>query len=418
MRTAKFTTILIVAILGLHKAVAQEIETLPTCGERCFLDTISMSQFSNRSQQQLCYNTEFIRAMGACLKRNCNAAETQVVLDAAAKQCDITTQDSTPALRASSLVAFGAAMGAFIVRLISKCLNKREWGADDTFMSLAMFLTIPLVTIFQLMISNGVGRELSTVSIEQLVFCLKMFFFQQVAYTIVLSLVKASILAFYLQIFQDRKFRITVWVTQFINIFTAVLYSILTLLQKNPISLNWSGATNSQSNGHVVLSDKLLYLTHSIISLALDIWMVILPLTQLYHLGLKLRKKIGVMSMFSCGILIVGTSVTRFYYLAKYQIARDVQESVKAIMWAYIELCMGVVVGCMPNIRQLTRRAHTFIRSRRGNSNTDPEQDSGIFMMRSLEYVSNGTTTLGSEKETGGTASSVSAQRKIDGQQK
>ncbi|KPA38069.1 cfem protein [Fusarium langsethiae] len=304
------------------------------------------SQFSHQSQQQLCDNTEFIKSIGACL--------------------------------------------------------------EDTFMSLAAFLIIPLATLLQLMVSNGLGRDLRKLRHEQLVFCFQMFFFQQVTYFIVLGLVKASILAFYLRIFPDHKFRIAVWVTQCVNIASAASYVVLILLQKNPISLNWTGDNASHPHGNV-LSDKLLYLTHGILSMALDVWMVILPLTQLCHLGLKFRKKVGMMSMFSCGILIVGTSATRFYYLVKYQVARDTGEAVKAVLWAYIELCMGVVVGCMPNIRQLLRRAHSFIVSRRRHSDTDPEQNSDIFRTRSLVYVSNETTAVATEKGTGGTASSVSA---------
>ncbi|GKU13210.1 unnamed protein product, partial [Fusarium langsethiae] len=225
-----------------------------------------------------------------------------VVLDAAAKKCQIPAQDSRIALRASSLVIFGAALGSFILRLISKCLYKSEWGADDTFMSLAAFLIIPVATLLQLMVSNGLGRDLRKLRHEQLVFCFQMFFFQQVTYFIVLGLVKASILAFYLRIFPDHKFRIAVWVTQCVNIASAASYVVLILLQKNPISLNWTGDNASHPHGNV-LSDKLLYLTHGILSMALDVWMVILPLTQLCHLGLKFRKKVGVMSMFSCGIL-------------------------------------------------------------------------------------------------------------------
>jgi hypothetical protein len=129
-----------------------------------------------------------------------------------------------------------------------------------------------------------------------------MFFFQQVTYFIVLGLVKASVLAFYLRIFPDHKFRIVVWATQFFNLTSAALYFILILVQRNPVSLNWSGDLASHPHGEV-LSDKLLYLSHGVLSMALDIWMVILPFTQLYHLGLKLRKKVGVLSMFSCGIL-------------------------------------------------------------------------------------------------------------------
>jgi hypothetical protein len=85
-----------------------------------------------------------------------------------------------------------------------------------------------------------------------------------------------------------------------------------------------------------------------------------------------------------------------------------ISEAVKAVMWAYIELCMGVVVGCMPSIRQLTRRAHSLIAARSGHGHTDPEQQSGIFRQRSLELISDATTAVGSEKGRAGTASSVS----------
>lgn len=44
-------------------------------------------------------------------------------------------------------------------------------------------------------------------------------------------------------------------------------------------------------------------LAHCVVNLALDIWMLILPLTQLYNIGLKLNKKINVMAMFGLGLL-------------------------------------------------------------------------------------------------------------------
>ncbi|CAF3544920.1 unnamed protein product [Fusarium graminearum] len=340
MAVSKLTAIIIITFLGGSIAETPEIETLPACGVNCLRDIFLRPQFVHQTQQQLCDNTEFIISIGTCLRENCNGTEKQAFLDAASKKCVIPAQDATVALRASSLVIFGSALGAYILRLISKCIYKSEWGADDTFMSLAAFLIIPLIVLLQLMVSEGIGRDLRTLKDEQIVFCfqvsdvllssrvkliiIKMFFFQQVTYFIVLGLVKASVLVFYLRIFPDHKFRIAVWVTQFVNLSSAGIYVILIILQKTPISLNWTGLYKPNHHGDV-LNDKLLYLTHGIISMALDIWMVILPFTQVYHLGIKLRKKIGVLAMFSCGILLVGTSIIRFYYLVKYQVARDAE---------------------------------------------------------------------------------------------
>ncbi|ESU18222.1 hypothetical protein FGSG_13972 [Fusarium graminearum PH-1] len=266
MAVSKLTAIIIITFLGGSIAETPEIETLPACGVNCLRDIFLRPQFVHQTQQQLCDNTEFIISIGTCLRENCNGTEKQAFLDAASKKCVIPAQDATVALRASSLVIFGSALGAYILRLISKCIYKSEWGADDTFMSLAAFLIIPLIVLLQLMVSEGIGRDLRTLKDEQIVFC----------------------------------------------------------FQKNPISLNWTGLYKPNHHGDV-LNDKLLYLTHGIISMALDIWMVILPFTQVYHLGIKLRKKIGVLAMFSCGILLVGTSIIRFYYLVKYQVARDAE---------------------------------------------------------------------------------------------
>jgi hypothetical protein len=39
------------------------------------------------------------------------------------------------------------------------------------------------------------------------------------------------------------------------------------------------------------------------LNLLLDLWMLILPATQTYRLGLVCKKKIGVIAMFSVGLL-------------------------------------------------------------------------------------------------------------------
>ncbi|KAF5227061.1 hypothetical protein FAUST_12014, partial [Fusarium austroamericanum] len=153
MAVSKLTAIIIIAFLGGSIAETPEIETLPACGVNCLRDIFLRPQFVHQTQQQLCDNTEFIKSIGACLRENCNGTEKQV------------------ALRASSLVIFGSALGAYILRLISKCIYKSEWGADDTFMSLAAFLIVPLIVLLQLMVSEGIGRDLRTLKDEQIVFC-------------------------------------------------------------------------------------------------------------------------------------------------------------------------------------------------------------------------------------------------------
>ncbi|KAM0431561.1 hypothetical protein ACHAQK_010186, partial [Fusarium lateritium] len=50
------------------------------------------------------------------------------------------------------------------------------------------------------------------------------------------------------------------------------------------------------------LNVQALAFAHAGINVGLDVWMFILPLTQLYHIGLKTKKKIGVILVFGVGI--------------------------------------------------------------------------------------------------------------------
>lgn len=46
-----------------------------------------------------------------------------------------------------------------------------------------------------------------------------------------------------------------------------------------------------------------LTMPHAVLNLALDVWMLVLPISQLWGVGLKFKKKLGVIAMFSVGIL-------------------------------------------------------------------------------------------------------------------
>ncbi|KAJ0376987.1 hypothetical protein COL26b_004847 [Colletotrichum chrysophilum] len=75
-------------------------------------------------------------------------------------------------------------------------------------------------------------------------------------------------------------------------------------LQCRPLSLYWTGWDKNESyKNERCLDFNRFILSNAIINIILDVWMLILPLTQLYKLNLILRKKIGVMLMFSVGLL-------------------------------------------------------------------------------------------------------------------
>lgn len=130
----------------------------------------------------------------------------------------------------------------------------------------------------------------------------QLFIVIEVLYLTALVLVKAAILCFFLRIFPDHKFRIVVKCTMVFNALIWVGFFIFVFFQIQPFSLFWNGW--QQKKGHLILTGFTNFtLPLAGINLLLDIWMLILPMTQLWGMGLKLKKKLGVISMFSVGIL-------------------------------------------------------------------------------------------------------------------
>ncbi|KAJ0320865.1 hypothetical protein COL5a_009467 [Colletotrichum fioriniae] len=123
----------------------------------------------------------------------------------------------------------------------------------------------------------------------------------QTLYIFVLSIVKASILLFFLRIFPDKKFRIAVWWTLAYDLFVGFIFIVFSFVQRQPTWLIWEGWRDKEPRG-VILDLNKMGLSHGGMNIALDVWMLILPLTQLYKLNLKTKKKLGIIAMFSVGI--------------------------------------------------------------------------------------------------------------------
>ncbi|KAK1536447.1 uncharacterized protein CCOS01_01767 [Colletotrichum costaricense] len=107
-----------------------------------------------------------------------------------------------------------------------------------------------------------------------------------------------------------------------------------------------------------------LVLTHVGFNILLDIWMLALPLTQLYKLNLGFKKKLGVILMFSVGLFSILIILSIFIprndpnsYLTLSA------EALWVYVWSLAELDVGVFVACMPSASQLWRCTFSKIRT-------------------------------------------------------
>lgn len=129
------------------------------------------------------------------------------------------------------------------------------------------------------------------------------FFAFEIVYSVTLAVIKASILFLYLRIFGalTETFRRILWATHIFNVIVCVTFVIVNLNQCKPLSYFWFGWDGRHPGYCIDLSA--MALSHAAINIALDLWMLVLPATQIYKLNLQKRQKAGIMSMFGVGIL-------------------------------------------------------------------------------------------------------------------
>ncbi|KAJ0269410.1 hypothetical protein COL940_012497 [Colletotrichum noveboracense] len=124
---------------------------------------------------------------------------------------------------------------------------------------------------------------------------LKLLFVLQLFYILDLAVIKASIICLYLRVFSIRSFR-----TGF-NFLLGFSYVLLSLVQCQPLNHYWNGWDGRHPGKCADLN--LIGLTHVGFNIGLDVWMLILPASQVYKLNLPLKKKLGVMAMFGVVVL-------------------------------------------------------------------------------------------------------------------
>lgn len=116
------------------------------------------------------------------------------------------------------------------------------------------------------------------------------------SYYFALSFVKASLIVFYLQVFQERRFRIACWaILVFIAITTIILQS-LAIFVCSPVPAFWDRDIKGKCLNVAVMANA-----NSIVAIMLDLIILVAPMPSLLGLQMKLSRKISVAFMFAIG---------------------------------------------------------------------------------------------------------------------
>lgn len=204
---------------------------------------------------------------------------------------------------ARSSIASGTIVVVFIIaRVAYKIWAKTKLGLDDWFAVFTCLLGVPSAVLTHTnLIPDGLGRDIWTVSSSHITDFIRVFFVMEVFYFFQVACLKVTLLFFYIKIFPFQEVRRLLWGTLIFTAIFGITFTLVGVFQCQPISYYWT-KWDGEHTGKCVSIDAVVW-SNAAISIALDIWMLIIPLWQLKHLPLSWLRKLGVALMFVLGTL-------------------------------------------------------------------------------------------------------------------
>jgi hypothetical protein len=355
----------------------------------CALQAFNSENGSNQTVQDMCKDEDFQSSIAACVSRVCTLREGIEFQNSVSSICDIPTADNRGMYR-DIIIAFATFSFTFVgLRVASRLIVKTPWGPDDTWVIIAFTIMVPTTAFMLLAIKNGFGSLASIYRNGNNSFILlyKHIFIWQILYMLGLAAAKTSILFFYLRIFPDEKFRIMVWMTIAFNAVSILVLLVLNLTLGQAVRIIWHGGTDYNSSLKTYNVVFKVNSASTAVSFALDIWMLILPMSQLYNLGLRQRQKIKVMSMFGMGLFLTVVSLVRLVMQSKVlpnPSATDGSSHAIVILGS-VELYVGVMVACGPSTNQLLQ--YILPRIRQPTEASTHASNRPIFVDRPLVHI-------------------------------
>jgi hypothetical protein len=278
-------------------------------------------------QKCLCTSAQFIGATDACVMKSCTLRQSlcksnfttslvyvlangslcsSVTKNTTTTLCNAPMRDESDKIRITNIVIVVLAATCCALRIFHKCLTSGLKGLDvDDYIVLgATILGIATVIIIDRgVIPNGIAKDVWAVPFENITRFSFWLYILTLTYFLMVPTVKLALLFFFLRIFPKTWTRRLLWATIVFNVIYGIVFIIVGVFQCRPISYYWTQWDDTSStSGHCNNLNAIAW-SNAIISIVIDIWMLALPLYEVYHLQLSWRRKICVSLMFLVGTL-------------------------------------------------------------------------------------------------------------------
>ncbi|KND89451.1 hypothetical protein TOPH_05819 [Tolypocladium ophioglossoides CBS 100239] len=194
----------------------------------------------------------------------------------------------------------------FIRVMFKRCFSMRQrLGADDWVIAVALVLFgLPsIATMIFGLTAHGLGKDIWGLQPADLTAFARYFYIMEILYLILMTLIKLTLSLFYLDIFCGKIVRRLLWGMVVFHIAFGIAFVVKVIFQCSPISFYWRKFDISQApDGHCIDINASGW-ANAAIGVAVDFWLIAIPLSQVKKLNLHWKKKVGAALMFLTGAL-------------------------------------------------------------------------------------------------------------------
>ncbi|KAK2755245.1 CFEM domain-containing protein [Colletotrichum kahawae] len=380
-------------------SITDAVAQLPTCAVTCILSAIKDSPCGLTNATCICNDSKFETTTETCIVGACPIKDTLHAKNVFEVTCDRPVRDHSPEYARLTWTMLGLSIIVVFARLTYKSFSSAQLGWDDLFTLLAFVAVLPSFIINLVgLIPAGLGKDIWTLTPDQIEKFGFWFYLLEPMYFIQMGLVKMAILFFYMRIFDRAGLARLLWGTVAFNAINTFVFLMVGIFQCTPIHYYWQ-RWDGEHQGTCININAVPW-ANAVISILLDIWMLVLPLSRIRTLNLHWWKKLAVGMMFCVGTFVTIVSILRLRSLVQFATSQNpTWDQFDIAFWTTLEVPTGIICCCLPAIRlilikifprlfgMLTKRYDSHKYSEDPSSGNNPSQS------RSRNRISQGPNT-------------------------
>ncbi|KAJ3547447.1 hypothetical protein NM208_g1509 [Fusarium decemcellulare] len=258
-----------------------------------------------------------------------------------------------PELWAVEFITFAAATVFIALRLLSRRLTRIHLWWDDYFALCCYAMALAWVVIIPLWIDKGLGLHINNVKHmskdEALVQTKLLLYVAELVYAAALFFAKASILSFYWRMFRVTNIKLPIQILFTCSVIWIIIRTFMGIFHCIPVQAFW----DSSAGGTCAIEDSKFFFGTILVHVIIDIAILILPIMQIRKLQLPTLQKLGVMVMFTFGILICVAAMVIIVASTQFDNASEdmTWNLCTIVIWATVEVNLVTVSACLPTVR-------------------------------------------------------------------